>query len=56
MAHESGGKKPRENDARAARLKAALRENLRRRRAQARARGEIQPKEPATEPEPGAKR
>jgi hypothetical protein len=53
----SGGKAPPRKDVRAERLKAALRENLRRRKAQVRDRGEKQRSEAApAEPEAGPKR
>ena len=43
MTTDKGGKMPPRKDARAERLKAALRENLRRRKAQVRGRGENRP-------------
>ena len=57
MTDGSGGKMPPKKDARAERLKAALRENLRRRKAQVRGRGEKQRSVAApAEPEAGPKR
>ena len=57
MTQEKGGKAPPAKDGRDARLKAALRENLRRRKAQLRGRGEKQPSGTASpEPEAGPKR
>ena len=53
MTDGSGGKMPPKKDARAERLKAALRENLRRSKAQVRGRGE-KPMPDATSPEPEA--
>jgi len=53
MTEGSGGKAPPRKDARAERLKAALRENLRRRKAQMRGRGE-KPAADAGSPEPEA--
>ena len=57
MTDGSGGKMPPKKDARAERLKAALRENLRRRKAQIRDRRENQATDAASaEPEAGPKR
>jgi hypothetical protein len=58
MASGSGDTKPPQKGGREARLAAALRENLRRRKAQVRGRGaEKQPPgEPVREPEAGSKR
>ena len=57
MTKGSGGKGPPRKDARDERLKAALRENLRRRKAQVRGRGEKQPPDAASpEPDAGSKR
>jgi hypothetical protein len=53
MTTDSGGKMPPGKDAREERLKAALRENLRRRKAQVRGRGEKAGPEPGS-PEPKA--
>ena len=53
MAQDSGGKKPPRKGGREERLAAALRENLRRRKAQVRGRGEKEASEPAA-PEPKA--
>ena len=54
MTQDKGGKMPPGQDPRAARLKAALRENLRRRKAQLRSRGEKQPSGAgSTEPDAG---
>ena len=53
MTPGSSGKMPPRKDAREERLKAALRENLRRRKAQVRGRGE-KPMPDATSPEPEA--
>ena len=57
MTQDKGGKIPPGKDARDERLKAALRENLRRRKAQIRDRRENQPTDAASaEPEAGPKR
>ena len=57
MTQNSGGKSPPRKGSREQRLAAALRENLRRRKAQVRGRGEKEPSDaPRQEPEPGSKR
>ena len=57
MAQDKGGKSPPRKGGREERLAAALRENLRRRKAQVRGRGEKEPSdEPRREPEAGPKR
>jgi hypothetical protein len=57
MADDKGGKTPAGKGGRDERLKAALRENLRRRKAQARGRGEnAAPERPPREPDTGLKR
>ena len=53
MTQDSGGKKPLRKGGREERLAAALRENLRRRKAQVRGRGEKEPSDAAA-PEPKA--
>jgi hypothetical protein len=55
MVQNSSGKTP-PKKGRDERLKAALRENLRRRKAQVRGRGEKEASEPSPEQEAGAKR
>ena len=56
MGEDKGGKTPAGKGGRDERLKAALRENLRRRKAQVRGRGENEPARPAAEREAGPKR
>ena len=57
MTQDRGGKNPPRKGGRDERLAAALRENLRRRKAQVRGHGEKEPPdEPRREPETGSKR
>jgi len=57
MTGDTGNRKPTADGGRQARLRAALRENLRRRKAQARSRGEKAGEDgPPREPEAGSRR